>query len=66
MSSAVESNWALTRQEAQWLLGSTPVHLEVLEKRAGVPQRRRGYTLQEFERMSKASRLSVRRDFVAV
>ena len=60
MSSGVESGWVVTRQEAQWMLNSSPLHLEWLEKRAGVPQRRRGYTLREFERLAKAGRPSVR------
>ncbi len=58
--SSVEMGWVVTRQEAQWMLCSTPLHLEWLEKKAGVPHRRKGYTFREFERMSRAGRPTAR------
>ncbi|GEM_PF-2082156 len=47
--------FAITRLEAQWLLGASPAHLQKLEQRVGVPGKPRGYTLGEFEHLSRMS-----------
>lgn len=55
MSSCADS-LVVTRQEAQWMLHTSPLHMELLEKRSGVPQHKRGYTSEEFARLTRIGR----------
>ena len=52
------SECAITRMEAQWLLGATPSYLGVLERKAGLRGKRRGFKIDDFERLAMVSQAS--------